>query len=107
MNQNEIITNCSATKNDCGQQLNEIAVFTIISNPANNVSTYNYTVTGGKIVGVGGKPPHQTDKVFWDLSNVKPGIYQITAAVDNGCGFCGKTVTKTVTVKECADCKTP
>lgn len=62
--------------------------------------TFNYKISGGKIIGTGGK-------VLWDLSDVKPGTYTITAAVDDGCGFCGKTMTKTVTVKPCPDCKKP
>jgi hypothetical protein len=61
---------------------------------------YNYTVSGGRIVGTG-------SNVSWDLSSAKAGTYTITSAVDNGCGFCGKTVTKTVTVKDCDKCTTP
>jgi len=56
------------------------------------VLTYNYTVSGGKIIGNGAN-------VIWDLTGVKPGEYIITASVDNGCGGCGKTVTKTVFVR--------
>ncbi len=62
----------------------------------NDVLTYNYTVSGGRIVGQGAN-------VTWDLSGVKPGTYTITAGVDDGCGYCGKTVTETVTVRPC-DC---
>lgn len=63
------------------------------------ITSYYYTVSGGKIVGAGAN-------VIWDLTGVKPGEYTITSAVDDGCGFCGKTVTEKITVKECADCKT-
>ena len=59
---------------------------------------FNYTVSGGKIIGVG-------PKIVWDLSGVRPGTYTITASVDNGCGVCGETMTKTVKVVECPDCK--
>jgi hypothetical protein len=55
---------------------------------------YRYQVSGGKIVGEGAK-------VRWDLSSVKPGTYTIIAAVDPGCGVCGRTVTKEVKVIEC------
>lgn len=58
-----------------------------------DVLTYNYTVSGGKIIGTGAS-------VIWDLSGVKPGNYTITAGVDNGCGVCGTTRTETVVVKE-------
>jgi len=61
--------------------------------------TYNYTITGGKIIGMGAS-------VVWDLSGVKPGSYTITAGVDNGCGVCGTTKTETVVVKE-PDCPKP
>jgi hypothetical protein len=94
----QIISECSSQKNTCTDNLKTIAVFAYAVNPANDVITYGYTVTGGKIIGNG-------EKVLWDLSNVKPGNYSITAAVDNGCGFfCGDTRTKTITVKECSDC---
>jgi hypothetical protein len=68
-------------------------VTTEATNPLGIQLTYSYTVSGGRVIGNG-------VKVFWDLSGVKPGTYTITAAVDDGCGFCGKTQTKTVVVKE-------
>jgi hypothetical protein len=64
-----------------------------------DVLTYNYTVSGGRIVGSGAN-------VTWDLSGVRPGTYTITAGVDNGCGVCGTTKTETITVREC-DCISP
>lgn len=64
--------------------------------PENDILTYNYIVSGGKIVGSG-------SKVRWDLSTVYPGSYTITAGADDGCGICGKTQTKTVTVEACND----
>ncbi len=60
--------------------------------PENDVLTYNYKVTAGKIVGNG-------FRVTWDLTGVAPGAYTITVGVDDGAGIVGKTVTKTVTVK--------
>lgn len=74
-----------------------ISVATSASDPENDVLTYNYTVSGGRIVGQGAN-------VTWDLSNAQPGTYTITTGVDDGCGVCGKTETKTVTVEECKDC---
>jgi len=62
------------------------------------VLTYNYTVSGGRIVGTGAN-------VQWDLSGATPGTYTITTGVDDGCGVCGKTDTQTITIAECADCR--
>lgn len=73
-----------------------ISVSTSASDPENDVLTYNYTVSGGRIVGSGAN-------VSWDLSGVEPGTYTITTGVDDGCGLCGKTDTKTVEVVKC-DC---
>jgi hypothetical protein len=65
----------------------------------NDVLTYNYTVSQGRIVGTGAN-------VSWDLTGVAPGTYTITAGVDDGCGVCGQTKTQTVTVAAC-DCVQP
>lgn len=62
--------------------------------PEDDVLTYNYTVSGGRIVGTGAN-------VKWDLSEAAPGTYTITSGVDDGCGICGMTQTKTVTVEAC------
>ncbi len=75
-----------------------VNVSTSASDPENDVLTYNYTVTGGRVVGQGAN-------VSWDLGGTTPGTYTITAGVDDGCGICGKTVTKTITVKAC-ECET-
>lgn len=75
-----------------------VSVSTTTSDKENDPLTYNYTVTGGRIVGSGAN-------VSWDLSGAGKGTYTITAAVDDGCGVCGKTETRTVTVEECTDCK--
>lgn len=75
-----------------------INVTTTAVDPENDVLTYNYTVSGGRIVGSGAT-------VSWDLSGVQPGTYTITAGVDDGCGICGQTQTQTITIAECADCE--
>ncbi len=95
-----VILPCPAGTKSAGACADDtsVGVKTSATNPANDVLTYNYTVSGGRIVGSG-------SGVNWDLSGVKPGTYTITSAVDNGCGFCGKTQTKTIVVKDCADCK--
>ncbi len=77
-----------------------ISVATSASDPENDVLTYNYTVSGGRIVGTGAN-------VQWDLSSAQAGTYTITTGVDDGCGICGKTDTKTIRVEACPDCYTP
>ncbi len=71
-----------------------VSVTTTAVDPENDILTYNYTVSGGRIVGSGAN-------VSWDLSGVAPGTYTITAGVDDGCGLCGQTQTQTVTVAAC------
>jgi hypothetical protein len=102
LSREEIIISCnSSNKTDnksCQDNSQSIDVSARSPNPHDDVLTYNYTVSGGKIIGKGAK-------VQWDLSGVKPGTYSITAAVDDGCGFCGKSLTKKVVVKRCPDCQ--
>ncbi len=69
----------------------QIKVSVTAVDPEGDILTYNFTVTGGRIVGAGAK-------VVWDLAGVKQGTYTLTAAVDDGAGFIGKQVTKTVTI---------
>lgn len=73
----------------------KINVSTIAFDPDNDPVTYQYTVSAGKIAGRG-------NNVVWDLAGVADGVYTITAAADDGCGFCGEPKTKSVTVKNCA-----
>ena len=77
-----------------------ISVTTSATDPENDVLTYNYTVSGGRIVGTGAN-------VSWDVGGLAPGTYTITAGVDDGCGLCGQTKTETITIAECADCERP
>jgi hypothetical protein len=114
----EITASCSLpdeTENKtCSDGAKVIAVFAVAEDPENDELVFDFKVSGGKIIDeskvekwdmpmrfrkTSGK------KVLWDLSGVKSGAYTITAAVDDGCGFCGKSITKTVVVKECSDCK--
>ena len=75
-----------------------VNVATSATDAENDVLTYNYTVSGGRIVGSGAN-------VQWDLTGAQTGTYTITTGVDDGCGVCGKTDTKTVKVQECPDCE--
>lgn len=71
-----------------------IGVTAKASDPEKDILIYNYKVSGGTILGKG-------SEVLWDLSGVQPGTYKITAGVDDGCGICGRTVTKEINVFEC------
>lgn len=77
-----------------------VNVTTAASDAENDVLTYSYTPSAGRIVGQGAN-------VTWDLSGVRAGTYTITAGVDDGCGICGQTKTATIEVKECDDCFLP
>ncbi|MCB1023117.1 MAG: hypothetical protein KDB79_01920, partial [Acidobacteria bacterium] len=69
----------------------KIKISTIAVDPENDPLTYNYHISAGKILGKG-------ENVVWDLTDVKPGVYSITAGVDDGCGVCGDTKTRFVSV---------
>ena len=98
LNQSEIIVACATNSQVCADKNRSIEVLTIAGEYENNIPTYVYTVSGGKIVGTGAN-------VVWDLSDALPGTFAITAGVDYGCGVCGQTQTRTVKVVECPDCK--
>lgn len=89
----EVNLNCSEKDKNCLTRNLQITISTTAIDPENDILVYNYTVSGGSIVGTGAN-------VFWDLSGVKAGTYTIIAAVDDGCGYCGKAKTQTVTIKE-------
>ncbi|HYJ91800.1 MAG TPA: hypothetical protein VEV84_10870 [Pyrinomonadaceae bacterium] len=68
-----------------------INVATTAVDGENDVLTYYYTVSAGRIFGSG-------SSVTWDLSGVSAGNYTITAKVDDSCGVCGTTKTKLIRV---------
>jgi hypothetical protein len=90
----------SSPSGACADGSKTISVATRASDPENDVLTYNYTVSGGRIVGTGAN-------VQWDLSSAQVGTYTIVTGVDDGCGVCGRTDTKTITIRECPDCVRP
>lgn len=96
----EVITDCAdKTQNKKpSEKVNKISVQTVAVDPENDVLTYVYTISGGKIVGQGANG-------VWNLSGVSPGTYTITAGVDDSCGVCGQTKTQTVVVKKCPNSK--
>lgn len=72
------------------------------SDPEGDVVVYEYDVSGGKIIGVGGN-------VVWDLSGVKPNKYILTICVNDGlgCDIKGGGNKKIIEVQvlECNDCE--
>ena len=76
-----------------------VQVTTTAVDPEKDVVVYNYTVSGGRIVGQG-------SRVSWNLTGIAPGTYTITAGVDDGCGICGQTQTRTITIRSC-NCVVP
>lgn len=87
-----------SSSGSCVDSPTMINVSTTAMDPEGDVLTYNYTVSGGRIVGEGAN-------VQWDLSGLGEGSYTLTAGVNDGCGLCGQTQTKTVTIANCADCE--
>lgn len=78
---------------NCADAKKEISVRTTAVDPENDVVTYDYTVSGGKIVGSG-------FEVVWDLTGVAPGIYSIRAGANDGAGIIGETKGQKILVKE-------
>jgi len=70
----------------------KVRVSTVGDDTDNDKIVYTYTVDAGNIIGNG-------TNVIWDLSGVKSGNYKITAGIDDGCGMCGRTITKELTVE--------
>jgi len=105
LDKTEVIANCPSESGVmvCDESSRLIAVEVIATYgsrrfPAETFGlTYNYTLSGGKILGKG-------KNVVWDLTGVAPGTYTITAGADDGCGVCGRTVTREIKVVECSEC---
>ena len=100
LSDNEIVLGCpadsTAPEGQCSDSTS-VTVTTTAVDPENDVLTYNYTVSGGRITGTGAN-------VTWDLGGVQAGTYTITSGVDDGCGLCGQTKTETVKVVPCPNC---
>jgi hypothetical protein len=92
----EIVIPCPpgyATRGNCPEdQLINVKTHGI--NPLERKNIYKYKVTGGRVLG-GGKD------VRWDLTNTRPGTYQMTVSVSDGKNT--REATETITVREC-DC---
>ncbi len=94
LSQNVVFINCDSKESRCSENKEQIDIWTEASDPHGDTLVYHYKVSAGQIIGEG-------KKVIWDLSNAEPGEYTITAGVDDGCGICGETKTRTVYVVEC------
>ncbi len=71
----------------------KISVKVSATDMENDVLTYIYKISAGKIIGQGAD-------VVWDLSNVKAGTYTIAAGVDDGAGINSEMITKSVVIRE-------
>lgn len=103
LSQTEIISKCpSSTLNQgaCSKTEKLIKVRTDVNNPDGDVLIYKYKVSGGQIIGEGAN-------VSWDLTDVEPGTYTITASIDDGCGDCSMPKIEQIKVVECPDCDPP
>lgn len=78
---------------DCPDAKKEIRVRTTAIDLEDDVLTYQYIVTGGKIIGNG-------SEVVWDVTGVQAGTHTITAGSDDACGVCGQTQSRKILVKE-------
>lgn len=68
-------------------------VVTVSNNRAgDNSLRYNYTISGGRVVGTGAK-------VNWDFPNAQPGTYHITVVIADKSGKELQTIAKTITVE--------
>lgn len=100
LNRFEIYTSCEKENNSCLNTSQTIEIKTEARSGGYLLGervVYHYQISGGKIIGEG-------SKVMWDLSGVDVGTYTIIVGADNGCGVCGKVVTKEVKVIECPKC---
>jgi hypothetical protein len=88
-----IYSPCTSEANTtCAGDEAKIRITTEAEDKENDVLTYAYTVSAGKIIGQGAN-------VIWDLSGVPARKHTITVGVNDGCGVCGTTMTRTVEVK--------
>lgn len=82
---------CDVSSEDQNELL--IDITTLATDPENDVLSYEYRVTAGKIVGVG-------PNVTWDLHGVRPGIYSVSVRADDGSGI-SNTKSAKLTVTSC------
>lgn len=98
LSEREIKQSCDLINGYCSDAAQSITVRTIAADPENDVITYDYKVSSGKIEYTGWQ-------VKWNLSGVKRGTHSISVCVSDSDFFCRKTITKKVRVTKCSDCK--
>lgn len=100
LDKTEVIIPCPPGffKNEfCDDYDMSVNISTFVKNPRNLALSFNYTVSGGKIIGEG-------KDVIWDLKGVYRGIYTITVSI-SGKGKVSKTTeTRTLKIISCPHC---
>jgi hypothetical protein len=81
---------------ECADDGAKIKIATVAEDKENDLIVYKYTVTAGRIIGQGAS-------IVWDLSGAAAGKYSIVAGSDDGCGVCGRTMTKEIEIKAAPD----
>jgi len=96
----EVFTACDTENANCAADSQKISIKTEARSRGflEVDAIYIYQVSAGKIIGKG-------QSVVWDLSGLSVGTYTIVIGADDGCGVCGKTVTREVKVIECPNCR--
>jgi hypothetical protein len=102
LDKNKIYTTASNTENYAENDSQKIKIQIAHSDAENDVVTYDYKVSYGKIIGQGAN-------VTWDLSGALTGTYTITVCLDDGLGCelkgAKNKLTKEITVLDCPNCK--
>lgn len=102
LNKTEIFTKASNTENAEENESQKVKVYIDHTDAENDVVTYDYKVSNGKIIGQGAN-------VVWDLSGTQIGTYTITVCLDDGLGCdlegAKNKLTKEISVIECPNCK--
>lgn len=92
---------CPFSHNSCPEDELNVKIKVLSQDAKKDNLQYYYTVSGGQITGQGAN-------VIWNLSKVeRPGNYTITAGVGISDKIIGKTITKTIELKECPVCDAP
>ncbi len=104
LDKTEVIIPCPPIKSNflknhiCYRDERLVKVFTSAKNPKNLALSYNYTVSGGKIIGEG-------ESVIWDLKGVGRGIFTITVSITGKGKVSKKTETQRLKLITCPHCE--
>lgn len=103
LDKTELIISCPPgySKNRfCEDYDMSVNISTFVKNPKNLALSYNYTVSGGKIIGEG-------KDVVWNLKRVYSGNYTITVSISGKGKVSKTTVTRNLKVITCPHCEVP